>query len=279
MSQHVVYTFSGQPEQLDILVALLAHLPFEGFEEIPGAIVGYVPDTTWTEDAAQQVVETCNKLGIEIHTGQLEDQNWNALWESNFTPVIIPEFVMVRADFHEMPPENAFRHVVTINPRMAFGTGHHPTTKMMLLEMDALTLDGCSVLDYGCGTGILSMMASRMGAKDVLAIDIDPNSTENTILNAKRNDCVLEVSTGDLDCLSPTAVFDVVLANINRNVLLEALPTLYTLTKSGGQVLLSGFLETDIPVLRKHIDTEKWTERPYRRDGGWVCLPITRTHP
>lgn len=272
------YTFRGDPQALEILLALISNLPFEGFEEFGDSLTGYLPESSSSEEAENRILQACESLNISFTVNQLEDKNWNALWESNFKPVILPGYVMIRAEFHDRPNDDQFQHIITIMPRMAFGTGHHATTRMMLLEMQHLDLAGKSVLDYGCGTGILAIVASQRGAQPVVAIDIDPNCTENTRLNAENNTSNLTVITGDIDRLDPGLTFDVVLANINRNVILEALPALYNLTKAGGQVLLSGFLEEDIPVLRARIDNSVWIEKPLRKEEGWVCMPITKIH-
>ncbi|MGA1583757.1 MAG: 50S ribosomal protein L11 methyltransferase [Saprospiraceae bacterium] len=276
MNNHLEYAFEGPASGFEMLIALLSELPFEGFEEQDARLLAYLPESAWTEDLDPQIENVARMLGFSVTRARLEDQNWNALWESNFSPVSIPGYVMIRAEFHDNPPSDAYRHIITITPRMAFGTGHHATTRMMLLEMDELPFESRAVLDYGCGTGILAIVARQKGANPVVAIDIDPNCTENTLINASQNACSLTVMTADIDQIDSASTFDIILANINRNVLIQAIPSLYRMSRPGGHLLLSGFLEEDLPLMRQQLDASLWQETGLRQEEGWVCLVVQR---
>jgi ribosomal protein L11 methyltransferase len=276
MNNHLEYVFEGPASGFEMLIALLSELPFEGFEEQDARLLAYLPESAWTEDLDPQIENVARMLGFSVTRARLEDQNWNALWESNFSPVSIPGYVMIRAEFHDNPPSDAYRHIITITPRMAFGTGHHATTRMMLLEMDELPFESRAVLDYGCGTGILAIVARQKGANPVVAIDIDPNCTENTLINASQNACSLTVMTADINQIDSASTFDIILANINRNVLIQAIPSLYRMSRPGGHLLLSGFLEEDLPLMRQQLDASLWQETGLRQEGGWVCLVVQR---
>lgn len=273
---HLVYEIPASPEKQEILCALLAALPFEGFEEGEHALRAYLPRKAWSEEIEDRVLESCQKLGLSYQRSKLEDRNWNALWESNFTPISLPGYCYIRADFHPEPPAGAYEHSLLINPKMAFGTGHHATTRMVLLELQKHVLSGKRVLDYGCGTGILGIVAAQRGAGEVTGIDIDPASTENSRENAQANACSLELHTGDLNVLPPGKHYDLILANINRNVILNALPTLYRLLEKDGILIISGFLAADLEGLRKTLAQEGWLELHQRQEGDWICLSLTR---
>jgi ribosomal protein L11 methyltransferase len=218
-----------------------------------------------------------------VQTEAIAPTNWNATWEQHYEPVRIPPLVQVLADFHE--PEPGYRFTVRLHPRMAFGTGHHATTRLVLEALARLEaerpLTGLTVLDYGCGTGLLGLVAAAMGAVQVELIDIDPVATENTALNLGLNadllgEAEMRVSTAVLDDLPPGAQYDIVLANINRFVHEESLTRYSTLLNPGGTLLLSGVLPTDEAIIRPAFEATGWLLAPTEQQEGWLCIRASR---
>ncbi|MEZ4939845.1 MAG: 50S ribosomal protein L11 methyltransferase [Saprospiraceae bacterium] len=201
----------------------------------------------------------------------LPAQNWNEIWESNFQPVIVEDFCAVRADFHAPVP--GVEHELVINPKMAFGTGHHETTWMCLRALRSLPCRGAYLLDFGCGTGVLAILAARLGAAEVEAVDIEAESYRNTLENSANNGVAQQITArhGTLDAVRGTA-FDGILANINRHIILEALPRLKDLLKPGGWLLVSGILEQDGDLVTQSAAGAGFTLQNREQRGNWLCL-------
>lgn len=241
------------PDYTDIFTAELAELGFESFVETDEGLNAYMLESDFDEDALQKLIaKYAGQTAIAYQVSSLEKRNWNAEWERDYEPIEVANQVRVRASFHKS--DARFRYDIVINPKMSFGTGHHETTAMMLEQQLGLNFAGKTVLDVGCGTGILAILAAKMGAKAVLAFDIEEWAVENARENAELNHCPqLTIFQGTIDDLNPPtnlldwtpAVFDVVLANINRNVLLEEIPTYTSLLNETGYLLVSGFYEQD----------------------------------
>ena len=203
-----------------ILVAQLANIDFEGFEESENQLKAYIASDNYNELIMSSMLERFKcKFSISI----VPDQNWNALWESNFEPVIVDDFCEVRAHFHT--PTNSTTHEIIITPKMSFGTGHHATTYMMIQQMRNIEFVNMSVADFGTGTAILAILAEKLGSKKVWAIDYDEWSIRNAEENIIRNNCC-KIQLKQSDNFSPTENFDVILANINKNVILDNLNSL-----------------------------------------------------
>ena len=201
------------------------------------------------------------------------ETNWNAVWESNFQPVLVDDFVAVRADFHESIA--GVKHEVIITPKMSFGTGHHATTHMMIQQMQAIDFTSKAVFDFGTGTGILAILAEKLGAAAIMAVDNDDWSITNTAENLERNSC-RKVELKKVDTAEGEGRYDVILANINKNVILDNLSSLIKQLASGGNLLLSGLLEADETDIL--TATGKF---PLRYNGkitmaGWICLRFCR---
>ncbi|MBC7776104.1 MAG: 50S ribosomal protein L11 methyltransferase, partial [Phycisphaerae bacterium] len=196
-------------------------------------------------------------------------QNWNELWESNFQPVVVGDFCAVRADFHE--PIKSVKWELVINPKMAFGTGHHETTWQCIAAIEHLPLSGAKVLDYGCGTGILAILAAKQGAVEVEAVDIEDESYRNTVENCATNG--VENVTARLGTLAAIQGhdFDGILANINRHVILESLPALAKLLKPKGWLLISGILLTDEAVVTEAAEAAGFSKKEMKSRGNWLC--------
>ena len=236
----------------EIVVALLAQLGFDSFVDTSTGVIGYIP-TIQFEDIDIKVFfkQLPLKSKIFFTVKHIKSQNWNKEWEKNFEPITVEKFCRVRAPFHEHI--DGYQIEVVVEPKMAFGTGHHQTTWLMIHELFNTEIRGKEVLDMGCGTGILAIIAEKLGAKAVLAIDNDEWAFKNAIENVQVNKCnIIQVMQGDASLL-PGKQFDVILANINRNVLLNDIKFYRKSLKSGGTLLLSGFFDYDIPTISKSL--------------------------
>ena len=294
---HTELTLTVAPDFADILTAELAELGYESFVETDEGLNAYILETNFDETAVQQLVDRyAPQTAIAYTVTSLEKRNWNAEWEREYAPIEVADTVRVRASFHEK--EERFRYDIVINPKMSFGTGHHETTAMMLEHQLGFDVAGKTVLDVGCGTGILAILAAKMGAEAVLAFDIEAWAVENARENAELNDCpqltVFQGTITDINALDnlldwTPALFDVVLANINRNVLLAEIPIYTSLIKSNGYLLVSGFYEPDaVDIERRAIDcglrpvqgmtTNQWTSLVYQKpadDGVNTVIATT----
>ena len=209
---------------------------------------------------------SCSKEKIEKSI--IEETNWNQVWESNFEPVVVDDFVSVRAEFHK--PEKNPAHEIIITPKMSFGTGHHATTYMMIEQMRDLDFKDKEVFDFGTGTGILAILAHKMGAGRVEAIDVDEWSIDNARENFDRNGCTkCEVT---LSTIIPNKHFDIILANINRNVLLQYASSLNAATKDAAYLLLSGLMIDDEGDITKEFMQQGFRLVKQSQRNNWICL-------
>tara|TARA_B100001175_G_C19475110_1_gene623895 strand:+ start:76 stop:909 length:834 start_codon:yes stop_codon:yes gene_type:complete len=232
----------------DILVARLNEIEFESYSEVEGGIRAYVQTQLLDTDAAKEILSEISKLTkVSFTINKVEQKNWNAEWESNYSPVVINDSCVIRAHFHNNFP--ALKYEIIITPKMSFGTGHHQTTLLMVNEMFNLDLKEKFILDMGSGTGVLAILASKLGARHLIAIDSDEwafkNAKENSQLNNISN---INFIHGDINDIGDTK-FDVVLANISRNVILNDIEIYVDQMKDDGEILLSGFLKEDIPLI------------------------------
>ena len=259
-------------EKSDLLLAALSVIGFEGFEEGEGSLKAFVPAGEFDENAVKELV-TESKLSYTQTI--IEETNWNAVWESNFEPVVVDDIknekyrVGIRADFHA--PIKGVEYEIVITPKMSFGTGHHATTFMMVLQMQGINFAGKNVFDFGTGTGVLAILAEKMGAAYILAVDNDDWSIENARENLERNACT-RVEVEKADRIPSGKNYDVILANINKNVILVNLPTLLAIIKPGGILLLSGLLEEDEADIRAAVG--KFPVQPGERTAknNWISL-------
>ncbi len=235
----------------EILMAELGNTGFESFVETDTGIEAYIPSGNFTPELLLTGNLQQNEFFTFNHTVEvIADQNWNEVWEQNyFEPLLIEDQCMVRAPFHDTYPEARFQ--VIINPRMAFGTGNHETTHLMIKAMLGLDMKDLHVLDMGCGSGILSILSSMMGAAEITAIDIDEWSVNNTIENAALNQIGnILVKLGDASLLT-NHQFDIVLANIQRNILLQDMPNYRKVLKPNGILIMSGFYVADLDIIKE----------------------------
>ncbi len=249
----------------ELLIAGLADRA-DGFEEGDHLLKAFFSNTGITTAELDAITVPLN-VGYKME--ELEPQNWNALWESNFDPVVVDGFVAVRASFHQ-PFENVEQEIV-INPKMSFGTGHHATTWLMMQQMRDISFAGKRVFDFGTGTGILAILACKQGAAAVLATDIDEWSIENARENFEINHCP-GIRLQQSGSAGQEEIFDVILANINRNVLMETLPQLKAQLAPGGVLLLSGLLLADeAGIVNRAVECALIPDGRFLKDN-WLCL-------
>ncbi|WP_300598050.1 50S ribosomal protein L11 methyltransferase [Niabella sp.] len=248
----------------ELLIAAFADKA-DGFEEGDTQLKAFFSESITTEE----LDAVSGPLHITYEIRELESQNWNALWESNFDPVVVDDFVAVRASFHA-PFENVEQEIV-INPKMSFGTGHHATTWLMMQQMRKISFSGKRVFDFGTGTGILAILARKLGAAAVLATDIDAWSIENARENFEINQCTgIELLQSGV--AGQEGVFDVILANINKNVLMETIPQLKVQLAPGGVLLLSGLLEDDASeIVNRAVETGLRLNDKFLKNN-WLCM-------
>lgn len=259
----------------DILIAELAQLGFESFVEEDFGLLAYTPAAAGEPLVTKELVSfNLENHDINHQVKVVPRENWNAKWEADFEPIEVDDRILVRAPFHET--KEGFERVLTIQPKMSFGTGHHDTTWLMMKAMLAIDFNDKSVLDMGSGTGILAILAELQGAAAVDAIDIDDWAAVNTEENAALNGCSkIQCYTGDAALLDDKR-YQVVLANINRNVLLTDLPVYAAVAEPHGHLLLSGFFQSDAARITERAEECGFrpTGRMHRND--WCCLQFER---
>lgn len=250
-----------------MLIALLGEMGYEGFEQEDERLHAFIGEAGFDEPALQELLAA---HGLTYTLQRIEERNWNAEWEANFQPVVVEGFCAIRAHFH--PPMPEVRHELIITPKMSFGTGHHATTYMMLHAMRDIDLTGKRVLDFGTGTGVLAILAERLGAESVVAIDNDDWSIENALENVAANGCTrIEVLKKD-KVADITGLFGVILANINKNVIVDQLGALGQQLKEDGVILLSGLLQDDAEEIENEAAKNNLSVSGRMTKGSWICL-------
>ena len=251
MSAYTKLSIHATEEQGEILSAYLADFPFDSFDYAEEMFNAYIQQTELGEYQAE-IEELLHNEGIlDYYFEDIEQQNWNAVWESNFEEVEVRDKVLIRAPFHEARPNYPGLEVI-IQPKMSFGTGHHATTRLMIEMLLGMELNGKRVLDMGSGTGVLAIVAAKLGCENILAVEIDDMAEESVRENIELNGVADKVESicGDASAIAGRE-FDIVLANINRNILLADMESYVTTLQSGGSLVISGFLEEDIEPLTK----------------------------
>jgi ribosomal protein L11 methyltransferase len=267
MANYIQVTIADAVDaKAEMLLAILAEMNYEGFEETAEGLKAFIPEAAFDEPALKEMLAV-QQLGYTLQT--VEEQNWNARWESGFEPVKVNNFAAIRAGFHQ--PVTGVQYEIIITPKMSFGTGHHATTYMMVEQMAEIDFTGKSVLDFGTGTGVLAVLAEKMGATGVLAIDNDDWSVNNSLENVHINKCS-HIIVEKAGMLPPETAFDVILANINLNVITASLPAIAKACKTGTAVLLSGFLEEDVSVLRPMLEQAGFQKIGIFARGNWRCI-------
>ncbi len=255
--------------QSELLVALLAETGFEGFEESETELRAFISSASFDEAAVKEIAANA---GVTYELSTIEETNWNAVWESNFSPVIVDDFLAIRADFHE--PVREAVHEIIITPKMSFGTGHHATTYMMVQQMRAIDFTGKTIFDFGTGTGVLAILAEMLGAENVVAIDNDDWSIENATENCQRNNCT-RIELQKADTAAQQKKFDIILANINKNVILDNIPALAEGLAGDGVLLLSGLLEEDKEDILRALHPYGVKLQNEASRNNWICLSFS----
>ncbi len=269
---YISYTFKIHPKEpaTEILVAELGEIGFESFVENEEGLIAYIQQTDWNENILDDVfILNSNEFSISYEMEVIEQTNWNSEWEKNFNPIQVDNLVSIRAPFHENPN---LKYDIVIEPKMSFGTGHHETTHMMVQHLLDLDLTNKKVLDMGCGTGILAIFAEMKGAKPIDAIDIDNWCYQNSVENVERNNCSnIDVYEGDASLLV-NKKYDVIIANINRNILLNDMQAYMNCLNDNGTLLLSGFYQEDIPIIDAEVSKFQFKIDKIIERNNWVAL-------
>jgi len=274
--QFISLSIQANPENSEILIAELAEVGFDYFEDTKIGFDAFCEEQNYNQALVDEIFERYAMLEICVaNKALIEKKNWNEEWEKNFNPVIINEKCRIRATFHEYDPQYEFD--ILIEPKMSFGTGHHATTASVMRNMFGIDHNQKRVLDVGCGTAVLAILAEKLGATEILAFDIDEWSVENAEENFKLNQSKhIKVLQGNLKQVAPEGLYDIVLANINRNVLLSEIPAYSALLVENGVLIVSGFYthdEADITAcaiksgLRKinEVSENDWMSVVYRK--------------
>lgn len=277
----MIYTqisFSLNPdteENREILIAMLGELPFESFDENEDSVLGYIPGESANLEEIEELTSVL-PFSVVVANELIPDQNWNEVWEKNyFKPLLIGNRCLVRAPFHTEYEPAEFELV--IEPKMAFGTGNHETTALVAEQILNMDLTGKTVLDMGCGTGILGMLASLKGAKNVMAIDIDTWSFESTVENARLNNITnLEAKLGDASLLGIES-YEIIFANIHKNIIINDLSAYEKVLQSGGEIYLSGFYAQDMPDVKTKAESLGLVEVGHREKNNWVVYMFKKS--
>ncbi len=273
----VTFSFNTIEEyQQDLLIAELGDIGFNTFEEVDGGFLAFTDLNTFSEDQLKDMLKQFEgDFECDYTVSEIEGKNWNEEWEKNFEPLIISDQCYVRATFHEAQP--AYPYEIVIDPKMAFGTGHHQTTTMMMQYILETDVKDKEILDMGCGTAILAILASKKGAAHLIAIDNDEVCYESSVENAALNDITnLEAFCGGKEVI-PEKEFDIILANINRNILIDQIPVYGTVLKAGGRIFFSGFYESpDLDMIKAACLPLGIKYVNHKKIGEWVAASFIK---
>ncbi|PQJ80800.1 50S ribosomal protein L11 methyltransferase [Polaribacter porphyrae] len=269
---YIEYNFTILPKEpaTEILIAELGVVGFESFVENENGVTAYIQKQDWNASILEDVfVLNSDEFDIKYSKKEVAQTNWNAEWEKNFSPIQVDNLVSVRAPFHDNPN---LKYDIVIEPKMSFGTGHHETTHMMIQHLLNLDLTDKKVLDMGCGTGILAIFAEMKGAKPIDAIDIDNWCYQNSIENVGKNNCKhITVLEGDVGLLE-NKNYDVIIANINRNILIADINVFAKCLNNNGILLLSGFYQEDISLIESEAVKNNLSQLLIIERNNWVAL-------
>ena len=275
MNNYLEFNFNISPLQPwnEILMAELIEIGFDSFTEEHNGILAYIQKDLFDDKQLQEINMFSNEaVEISYTYQEMPNINWNEEWEKNFEPINVENQVSIRAEFHS---NQNLPHEIIIQPKMSFGTGHHATTYLMIQQMLDMDFENKKVLDMGCGTSVLAIFAKQKGAGKTVAIDIDEWSVENSKENAARNNVELEISQGTADNLGAEN-FDIILANINRNILISDIPTYVSVLNNVGQLLLSGLCFFDVADILEVCMEQKLTLKRELQREEWVSLLLEK---
>lgn len=275
----VTFRFSRVEDyQKDLLIDELANIGFNTFEEVEHGFAGFIDEAAFNENKLKEALAQFEgEFDYVYDITEIAAENWNEAWEKNFEPLIIDDQCYVRATFHQPQPQ--YKYEIVIDPKMAFGTGHHQTTTMMMQYILSTDVQEKTILDMGCGTGILAILAAKKGAKSLVAIDNDEvcylSTLENSALNGISN---IEAACGGKEVIPHTS-FDLILANINRNILLDQIVRYAAVLAPGGNIFFSGFYETpDLHMIRTACELAGMTYVDHKKNGEWVAAQFKKDH-
>lgn len=255
----------------DLFIAQLGAVGFESFSETEEGFAAYILKEDYSASAAMEQMQW-DGVTVSVKEQEIEQVNWNAEWERNFNPIEVDGRVYIRAPFHA--ERAGFEYAMLIEPKMSFGTGHHQTTHMMIQWLLETPSNHADVLDMGCGTGILGILAGMRGAKSVHGIDVDTWCIENTLENAQRNGVAMKADLGGSEVLSGT--YDLILANINLNVLLADIAHYEKALRKGGSIFFSGFYEDNVPTLRAAAEALGLTFEGVKAREQWRSIKMVK---
>ncbi|MEM7086612.1 MAG: 50S ribosomal protein L11 methyltransferase [Bacteroidota bacterium] len=278
MSQiYIEYDFKVQPLQpgTEILIAELGQVGFESFVENEEGVKAYIQKEEWNKEILDQIyILSSSEFDMTYVHREIEQINWNAEWEKNFEPIVVSDLCAVRAPFHT-PYE--VKYEIVIEPKMSFGTGHHETTFMMLTYVLESEFENQTVLDMGCGTSVLAILAEMRGATQIDAIDIDEWCVENSKENVIRNNCShIKVQLGDAARIPSEATYNTIIANINRNILLNDMATYVNALKKGGALFLSGFYKEDLSMIKETCNNLGLQFVDNKERNNWVAAQFVK---
>ncbi|EMS34566.1 Ribosomal protein L11 methyltransferase [Mariniradius saccharolyticus AK6] len=274
--QYLEFKISCDEHYREILIAELAEVGFDSFLETDEGFDAYIPEDSFDRNNYTQVIaQYADVADLSVVESKMDKVNWNEEWEKHYDPITVGDQVYVRASFHN--PRTEFPYEIQINPKMSFGTGHHATTFLMLSHQLGIDHRGKRVLDIGSGTGILAIMAHKLGAASIEAFDIDEwcveNGNENFDLNGMS---AVRMGKGTVREVNPQGLFDIVLANINKNVLLDEMEVYSHLVKEGGFLLLSGFYEHDVEDIAERALAVGFVEKAIETKDQWAALVMEK---
>lgn len=263
------------PEYSEILIAELAEANFDTFLELDNGFEAYVEGDGFDKDRVDDILKKYERVTqLHFSFSQIAKRNWNEEWEKSFSPIVVDDKCLIRASFHQA--DKRYPYEIIITPKMSFGTGHHQTTWLMVRNMLSLDHRDKRVMDAGCGTAILSILASKLGAREVEAFDIDDWSVENGNENTEINQCTnIRIQQGTIVEVELSGGFDIILANINKNVLLDELRIYTSYLNPGGVLLLSGFLTFDIGDILAEANQHDLMEVTRDERESWAALLLT----
>jgi ribosomal protein L11 methyltransferase len=274
---YIEYDFKVEPLQpgTEILIAELGQAGFESFVENEEGVKAYIQKSEWNAAILDGIyILSSSEFEISYAHKEIEQINWNEEWEKNFDPIVVSDLCAVRAPFH---PPYEVKYEIVIEPKMSFGTGHHETTFMMLCYLLENDFENKTVLDMGCGTSVLAILAEKRGATNIDAIDIDEWCVENSEENIDRNHCShIKVQLGDAAKIPSEATYHTIIANINRNILLNDMATYETALKKGGTLFLSGFYKEDLPLITKTCNNLGLQFVDNKERNNWVAAQFVK---
>lgn len=271
MTNYIEYKFKVTETEPwnEIIIATISELPFESFVENENGFDAYIPSNLENEAEIKEVLFSLENVDFSFTRKEIEQENWNATWEENFTPILVNDQCLIRAEFHDTIENIPYE--IIIQPKMSFGTGHHSTTHLMVEYILETEFKGKDILDMGCGTSILAILAMKKEANYAECIDIDEWAVENSIENGKRNGVSLDAKMGDNSLLG-TKHFDVILANINKNILLAQIPSYINVLNEGGDLFLSGLMEQDFEDILAFCTEHNLTFVSKKQRNEWIAL-------